>query len=1561
MADQLGSNLLLSMGLDLSPVKAAAETIKTTLNNLNELSQVVAASARGAAAAQGAEMSQVAAKAAEAVAAAKAAIAAENDKAVAAKMVSGEFKTQAEAQAAVTAATQAGIVAAQERRAVAQAELETLKLQTAELRKQVLEQRLASSRAAEGGGGEVIVRRKGEEGGKEGGKKELSGFGRLIQGATTGVLGEGILSDIAGGVLAGTALIAVIEGLGGAVESFIDKLKKVSIEEGNIVELQKVFNGLSMAVGVNAKGAMDKLNDASEGLVNKITLLRVATMALRSPYKISMDQTQQLAHDVTVLAEASGHTAEEGMQALYSSLARGRPYMLGAVTGVAGLRDVLRDIPTSLGPAQRGMEEWRRSMRMLHDQAEAIGDLPDTFEKMTTRMKIAGHNAMLEFGQQFNTAFAEGGSMQAGMVRTEELFKKMQADAGRLGSAVGDALSRVGYALQAVDEFLTLFESELKILAGIGVAYTIDRMSVALLKMTANALLAKDAVTGLTGATKLFRGALLGLIEVLGAGLIYFSDRFWSDYTKSMSHSLGVTVTKMDTVRAALARLRDAFVDDGKIIFDSMTGNWTAFTRDLQKAISDSRKNLDDYVAEIAKARNQSERLQTILNPSFLNMGHVFKTPAEAEAALAARQGIINIPDSELPNPSLQEQVRQAQAESQAKMAAAKARLQQKKDEIAAEKELDSEKFQYENESLTQHYANLRDIAKKSYVAAREDAAEDYVAQIGAAKARYTTGEDSAKTYRESLKKLQIEYNTQMEKADSDHKLALMKIDDEANKDRQEAAIRHAETVAAQMQSAVQRAALTTKDIRMGGATPDEYLASQVDTIRQTAEIEMNLAQQKYANSRQNQTDLETRAQAIAKAIDIAQQKLDDLEQNAAQVRMQAVQWAFQPQQQAIQQQISGLRPGENPAQLQQAMLDNLKQQRYALEQAIQAAQPYSDIWNQIFSEIEKTYAAQQKYNDELRKSNDLMQPLAQGLGSVTHLMTSVWTSRFVQGLSAGMQGGLNAVKQAGEAGNTIRNAMTGHKQEVPKDPQMLALEQAADSAANTFGRMRNETDTTTGIMGAFAKMVEAARAALSDWIDSLTTKGASSPLDVLHAAERAGASGAAPAVVVAGADLGGGTLSDLLPAMPRHMEKVSSTTKSRDDKITNFTTALTAAVGELSNFADALSKSTSAVGGAIAGGTAGAGFGQMVSSALGKSGPWGMLAGAGVGMLGGLITGEKNAQISSEMSMLNVQYTSLMDSFHSNTNNLNEAIVQMQELIAEAQVDAANSKKGGRQFASLISQYSQQLIQLKDQQKSVVSEMEVQLGIFSAPTGMQQFLTNLQSIIEQYDKFYGAAQNAKELAQANSFLTDSLSSYTNQMENTFVQDEEHGIQDALNLNSLLSERSTLITQLNNSIMNVLEQGVLTRQQTFAQTKGHKIYELESQASLQLTSINQEISLEQYKVAVETSLYNLAMTSMGLEAQLLALQEGQASQSLAAISALQQLIQMLQGGSYNFTTISSILAGLGFGGAAGNIPGSGLTNPGSNPASTNAADALIAAAYQSRATLGYAAFRGQTL
>lgn len=1541
--DTQGPNLLMSMGLDLSPVKSAADVIKTTLENLNALSAQVQATAAGAAKAQSTEMGQLKTQAQAAVLAAKAAIAEENTKTAALKGQTAELVRQQAEQKAATAAATAGVAAAKEKAAWATAETAQLKTQTAELAKQSAELRLqtlqrrqeAAAAQRESGGGAGV-------------------FGSLGQSVSRGLLGRGMAGQVAGGLLAGVGIASMIELAGQSIERFLEKLREVTVESGKLTILQDIFHGLATGAGLDATVMLQKMTDATEGLVSRTTLLKAANTELRSPLKLTQDQIVQLMGDVTKLSEAAGNTAEQGIQRLNMAFLRGRPMILSTVLGVQGLRDIMRDVPPGMSAAARSTIIWQKAIAMLHDQATKMGDIPQTLEQMQTRLHNTMQNLLTSFGQ----GFGQSAGLQQFIRDISAVGREMggwENTARRMGAALGSVFADLGKAIRFVVDNLDTMKKIAEDFIGIGLALVLTQIGKSALVMGAQFLtaaadmdVAATATSGLTKALAGLRAVAASIATALAAlaGFAFFKGfAAWKDELTAVH---GKTVEWGDMLKGVLVTL-------GQIV--------ALFENPLRAGfISSPAQNILD--AQQERLRKEHER--ALLSPT----GNQRTYGSEAEAAAAqffpGMIGANQPPGGETP----QQRMKEAQALMQERIAQAKLALEEKKTQIAAEKEVDQEKYKYEQESLEDHYANLRKIAQDNFAAQQTEAAENWEAQKAELDARKQNSGMTQAEYQAHLNTITMQFHHQTEANELAHQQAMQQIDDEGNKDRQEARQRAIQGQLKEQEDDINRTMRRLQaGLQQGELDPDAYYAKQITLTQQLAEAKIAAANRIYQNGSQNEAALQTRANAINAALDEAQAKYEQMTAAEAQVRLQYVERMYQPRQSAIQAQLGGLRPGENPVQLQQQMADLLQKEREELERQIESLPQFSDGWNQVYSKIESIYQMQQKYNDELRKSQDLLQPVADSLSSITKLLGSVWTSHFVQGLSAGMRGGIESIRGAVQAGTTIRNAFTGGSLEAQKDPHMVALENAADSAGNSFGTMKSATSTAADALNSFTNSVNQAMNALTNYASgSASTASTVAGGAVMSLSGVQGATGPLSANVlnpsqlmqlqtadVAQLDLGG------ISGPSTTATSDLKTQNTPGNAVASFTAGLTAAIGELSNFADALTKSTSGLGGAISGGAAGAGMGQMLSSALGMAGPWGMVAGAGVGMISGMISGEKNAQISREMSELNRQYTSIMDAFHSNTNNLQEAILQMQELIAQAQVDEANSKKGGSQFASLISQYSQQLIQLQDQQKSIVSQMEVQLAIFSTPTGMQQFLTNLQQIIEQYDKFAGAAKNASQLAQANSWLTDSLSSYTTQMENSFIQDEENAIQDALNLNSLISERSTLISNLNNSIINVLEQGVLTRQQTMSQKKGQQIYQLESQASQQLNSINNEISLEQYKVGIETSLFNLAMTSMGLQAQLLSLQEGQASQSLAAIQALQQLIAALQNGSYNFGSISSILSSLGYSSAAGNIPSSGLSTVGSEVASTNAMDALIAAAYQSRATLGYGAFRGQTL
>ena len=1634
------NNLLLAMGLDLTPVQQAANTIKSILGALNDLADQVKASGTGAATATGAAMAEIRSNADAAVATGKEAIATTKAQVEAQGAQTVELGKQREIQQGMVTVSAAELAALKEKVTAETTLLGVYEKQLAALKGQLTVQRVQAvhSEATSKGHASPLT-------------KSIAQFG---VGVTSGIAGSaagglvGSLIDVAGPI----ALIGVaIETAGEMLGSFFAKLRAVTTEASKLQVLQQVFDGLARGRGVDAVQMMQQLSEATDGLVTKTTLLQTANSALRSPMKLTQQQIVDLAGDVTKLSSAAGNTAEQGMQRMNEAMLRGRPEFLGAILGVQGLRDVLRDIPPGMSTAARETLIWSKTLAAIHDQAEKLGTLPATFDDMVTRIKVASQNVMLAFGQGFG---ASQGT-QAFIRSIDDLVK----GAGGLETVFRKAGEAVGWFMTAFNPVIAMVPTALgPMTEALGnILDLATRLSPALMILNAFVTDTGGAFANAHPAISKFGQELLNLetaaaataaafsflVKVVKAGLdndpLQDAKKItdaWKDYSDEVtaitnehqkaqrdSQTEGdfavkkdaittdtqaqlaaadkVHATKMNNIAAEAKKTHESVQQEAAERKKADEEN----SRHRQALIDEGRAKLVTAIQETYRQQQANLRADTAANTP----GNTLKTKADADAYFAEqekRQAALrqqyekdiseanantfttqSIPGNQPPpGTSSQEQQREAMAELQAKAAIAKEERANKQEEIRQDEALDDEKYKHGEETLAQHVLTQKGYLDELRKIEETEAKASYDIAIAAADAKFKVLQNAVirdAEYQTAWVKLLGSFNA----AAAAQTLADMKWDDQQTEDELQAHLRLIEgKLKAQQREQERQSEQNKANFAQGETTPQAYVGQQIQAIEATTQAQIEAENQKYDDIKEKtKANKQDHINAINDMIDAADLKMRAALDSLSQLILQYVDKMYAPREGAVTAQIGSLQPGQNPAALQQQMANLLAAQRQQLEQYINLLPVGSDGWNSIYQKIEQVYQTQQKYNDELRKSTDLLQPLAAGLQSISSLIGTIWTSHFVKGLTAGLQGGIDALKNATSAGSTIANSIKPGSTEVPKDPKMQALEAAATSASNSIGSTGKAADQLTLLFDTLAAAIQAA-------IDKLKGMGGSSDRTPDNTSDDTGyamlaLTGLGDTGSEDNAGAGGQSAADALYAA-QHPTLTAGDMSTTDyeggdlqtptdpaAKMARFTAGLTAAIGELTNFASALTHSTSAVGGAISGGVAGAGVGQAAGAAMsakgspgsiGKEmGPYMAAAGAVVGLITGMIAGQKNAEVSSEMTMMNSQYTSIMDAFHANTDNLQEAIVQMQNLIEEASVDEANSKKGGSQFSSLISQYSEQLSQLQDQQSSIISDMEVQLAIFSAPTGIQSFLTNLQQIIEQYDKFSGAASNAKTLADANSWLTDSLSSYTTQMENTFQQDEESGINDALDLNSLLSERSTLISNLNSNIMGVLEQGVLTRQQTTAQSKGEQIYLMESQASLQLSSINQEISLEQYKVAVETSLYNLAMTSMGLEAQLLSIQENQASQSFAAIQALQQLIQALQSGSYNFGTISSILVSLGLNG--GNIPpppGGNVPNPAGQSASvlsSGGMDDLVAAAYQSRATLGYATFRGQNI
>jgi hypothetical protein len=416
----------------------------------------------------------------------------------------------------------------------------------------------------------------------------------------------------------------------------------------------------------------------------------------------------------------------------------------------------------------------------------------------------------------------------------------------------------------------------------------------------------------------------------------------------------------------------------------------------------------------------------------------------------------------------------------------------------------------------------------------------------------------------------------------------------------------------------------------------------------------------------------------------------------------------------------------------------------------------------------------------------------------------------------------------------------------------------------------------------------------------------------------------------------------------------------------------VTAAVQALEGFIESIRSAHSALGGAAGGVLGGAGLGSTISKALGPDGAKLMSAemakqmpmiGAALGMVLGAITGQKERDIQNELTNFTNQFNQIMQQYAVNNANLQQTITALQSLEAEVAAQQASTKKKGSQFQQTINQYNQQIQQLQDQQAQIIVQMQEAAAVLQASqgvspmvsTGLQSTLSQLQQIVVTYNQAVGAIQpgiNAtQQLATANNNLVQSLQNLGQTMETQVEQDNVQAINDAINLNNLMLQRIDYTNQINTQIEGVLSQGVLTRQGTRAQTAGEQIQQIQVQAQQQLEQMNEEISVAQYKVAAEQQIFGLATTRIGLESQLLILQEAQAGQQISVIQATMELLQQMQAGNFSYGPIAAILAAV----PSASNPAVGVAN------GTQFLEALWSSAYGNRGSMGYSQYSGANL
>ena len=1573
MADGPVEQLLLKFGINLDPAKAAGAQLKSIFEELNKISTDTLAKTVAGTAGQKAQLDQLKLAAQAAAAVAKQAIAEENVKAAVLKNQTAELQKHATERRAELETVKLATAEEQRKRAALAAETaEAVKLtqerkaETAEIQRQIAE--LRRKKAEEGGAGE-----------RTGGAIP----GGLRYGIGRAIFGQGLAGGVAAGVLAGGGVALLLESAAHAAEHFVEKIKEIVSESGKLALVQDQFEKLARGAGVDPAEALGKLTEKTEGLVSKLELLKLANTALKSPFGVTIQQVEQMSGDVVKLSEASGHTAQEGLNGLTRFLQTGRAMSLAAATGLSRFQLQVSNLPPGLTRLQRGLLEVNHAMETLHTQAERAGDLPQTFEQMSNRLHIAWTNVLESFGKGVNQS--TGSQIFLNLIKGDaEALDKLSKKAEEVGN-------RIGYVFTALEPIIGVVTDAVK-----GQARAYDAIGEALARIGGPGT---GAISGiqLIGETFIMLGRevdfvntlLISIIKTLGVLAAPFADFAENIY------KLGVGDYK-GAAEAAKRIWTDLTSSGAKTIQAAWYQDWKDFGERSVKELADfDAKMLNAQTRAFLAERNKNKKI----DPN--------KPPGE-ELTFADKRRIEQI--------RLQDQLAADKAELQMREKHAKELLVLQQTQLQTEKQQNEEAYRSGNKSLQDYLNEQKRITAEGIGARITQAGIDYIAKVDEADAtlrdkladiRGRVKEQTLKPAiaKEEEKSAEDAHNRALAAAAQDYqdqRATIIKSGNAqvyADQVKANKQLFDAESELLQKQLGLlkedvsARQKLNERRFRGGDIGAETYLKTQHDLIIEEAEDEIATAYKVLQTKKQYEQDSivaeqdfrEKTSLIIKTAVD-----KDNLNQeSAAEERLQSIQKFYSAQQKALEDQITyqqsqeGRQTFKTPTtELLQTLQENLRQQRADLEVLIGTVDVGTEQWFKYLNAIEETYKGEVKANEELRKMKDLLPAIGGLLGEVGQGIAGIFHSSFAQDI-AKILGEVDKVFQKTHERFDIIKGRTGP----PKDPAMQRLEDEAtrytkalgtgiDGLHDPLNTFKKDIGDTADVLEDLLKRLAGGGTGSTPYAEGGIPEGGGLAGKTANADRGVGLEGAVAAGVISAnkqppAATGpiGGLLTDLKGIFKGQLPDQQGTGKLIKE--------VGAAIGTVADFISTVKNSKSAGAGALGGGLQGAAIGNELG------GPAGGLIGAAIGASLGAIFGAQNAAIQRFINAMSAALTNIQLQLQQFPNNIGDAIKQAQAILDQIPTSS--------KYKELRTQAIQTVDQLLVQDEQIHREMYQQLAILDDQNVQQQAqLSTVQQLVLQYYKYAGAAQNQYDLDMADKILKEGLFKLQSDMADTLRQDNEQAINDALQLNDLLYQRQQLILNTNTQIESVLSQGVLVRQATRAQTAGQELQRVQYEANRQLDVLNEQIAAARYRVSAEGQIFNLANTRVGLEMQLLALQNQQTNVDIKRIDGLREILirtqaalgagnatEMLAALGAGMTALSDVIAEAGAGfkfapGVGGTpplpgrpqppAPGPPGRGPGNRPQGyTDLLDILISGAYQDRATMGYAGFRAQNL
>ena len=1374
-------------------------------------------------------------------------------------------------------------------------------------------------------------------------------FRDIFRGATSGMFGGGLLGGVAGGAFAGTLFGQGTYELAKMLAEKIKEIGKHLVEaSGGAQTMRMEFEKLAEQRGSNPAKMLQSLRVATEGLTTDTELFTLATRVMRSGVKATDDQIFKLVGTTVKLAQQSNKSVPEALRALEHAFASGQFRTLAYATGLSQMDLRLRNLPQTLDVNTRKTLEFNHILEAEEKALKKIGDPVRTLPDLLRQLTVTQNNfvdgvveGFLQTGKFGNTIHDLSQKLIDAQPRIMEIARTIGDNLAKAIQFITGHLPEIKLAVEAlVDVKLAYWVKDVVLAFGSWKTAIIGVIEKLGLLKTAEAAAAESGVAvgagagaagaGTAAGAGAATGGLLGMAStlaiVVSAVLVELGIGWLIDKMRNSGSKLGVVGSYglaglLGPAGLAASMAVDAGHASGvlrtgsaagsvegpsPIAFDKPGVGYAQALMQEMGALKPEGKGQPDVEWNVMVQRQQAALKEKQLLYQ-IDLEHRKAQIAEEMDAQkqAYDNGLIALKDYIKSQDDLNEQERRAKkAEVDA---SAKARIQEMKanqtqmidgvpvpmrDAVveATEERMVWEKAKDEKLKIDQEYDKKH----------RELVAKGHTDELAAQKLML---EQSQK-----IRQIYLQEDLKLQKASVEEQL-------KANEDAFSSGQVSAEAYLTKKKELINE----ERDLTLTGIAEEAKAAQQAADEKAAHAVQSEEVQTQLAKAAAEE-QAKYKVQAIDVIID-AEKKLSQLQRDNDKIRLQALQNEYERTkalyanlQEAAQIGITTGQPGA--AQAKVSALEGTKELNAnylaELSKQLELVDAGSQEWANILKAQTSVLAEQQKINDELFQMRDvaghlggLFGTIAQALGNgdkgaagwlkrMSAIMAQL--SEFSRQISA-LGGGKQAL---GGLWGDLKNVLHGGKDTVTATDPVEKFKQSVSKAADTtkdagsaltkFGN--GVVDTTAKYQKAMQDAITETRAfakAAVDAINKINGGGDQQPQqpgDNQGVPDIPDASGL-PAVgsdTTQGASDAASKLADFSSSLGKaiHLNtEFGAAFGALVDKVKGW-------IGAVGQVVQSIAGAKSTGGGILSGGMAGAQFGA-------NFGPWGAAIGAVVGATFGGIVGAKQAEAQKDADKIKNELNQIIQEMNSGAITLGDAINQLRKERSAAVNMLGGDKKGGKQLPGVLQAIDAEISKLIDEQKQVLDNLHQELIILSEPTQFQTYLQGLDDIIKKYQEFVNAAAgSADEVANANLFLTDSLKQYTQTLSDDLNTAEQQAINDAIHLLDLQQQRLDLMNQEQTQEYDILTGDTLKYKRTTAQDKGQQIEAAQAQYNQQMDQINQEIALTSYKVQSEQQIFALAADRIGLETELLGLQEQQIDKSTAQTQALQQVLLAVQ-------------------------------------------------------------------